>query len=83
VEATSLTVKKSVTIPESIAAEATTLAGERGFSAYTTAALRNQIAQDKLGLMVEEFNNKYGVIDNTIRETLRADILAAQQRRIA
>ena len=76
-----LTVKKSVTIPADVAKEAEDYAGERGFSAYITRALRRQLEIDRLGRWVEEAEAKWGPVPDEVREQVYADLAEARARR--
>jgi len=71
------TEKKSVTIPVDVIAAAQAFSGERGFSAYTTKALRAQIAHDNLALLADEMADRFGPVAQADRDQVRADLAAA------
>lgn len=78
-----LTRKKSVTIPADVADSVAEFSGGASFSAYVTAALRNQIAMDKLRLFAAEANEKWGPIPDGAHEQVLAELAAAKKRRLA
>ena len=76
--ASSLTKKKSVTIPADVIADFDLVGRGRSFSAYVTEALRHRIAIDKLELFVEEAEQKWGPVPDDVMAQVRADKTAAR-----
>jgi hypothetical protein len=58
--------KKSVTIPASVAAEVATRVGPREFSAYVTKAVVRQLEHDRLAELVDELTDTFGEVPEDV-----------------
>ena len=58
--------KKSVTIPASVAAEVETQVGPREFSAYITAAVVRQLEHDRLVELVDGLREEFGAVPDDV-----------------
>jgi hypothetical protein len=58
--------KKSVTIPASVAAEVETRVGPREFSAYVTEAVVRQLEHDRLAELVDELTDTFGEVPEDV-----------------
>lgn len=65
------TEKISLTLEESLLAQARERVGRRGLSGYVNRALRHQLQQDRLASLLTELEKEAGPIDPTVMEEVR------------
>lgn len=69
--------KYSVSLPEDLAEAVRSEVGPGGFSAYVTQALAHQVAMDRLGAIVDDYERDQGRLSedeiNAARALLRQD----------
>jgi hypothetical protein len=74
--------KYSVTLPEELAEEAKKNSGERGFSAYLSEALEHKLMMDGLKNYVDTVAAEEGLPGPEVYAQMRADVAAAEQKRL-
>ncbi|MCL2468355.1 MAG: hypothetical protein FWF02_07735 [Micrococcales bacterium] len=79
--ASSLTVKRSFTIPADLIEQAQLRSGPRGLSAYLTQALEAQLRIDRLNEYVAAAEAEQGPVPDEVLAQVYADIAAADARR--
>ncbi len=60
--------KKSVTIPASVAADIEAQVGPREFSAYVTTAVVRQLEHDRLAELVDELREEFGAVPDDVAD---------------
>lgn len=74
------TEKVSLTLEQSLLAEAREAVGARGLSAFVNRALRQQLQRDRLTRLLTELEQEHGPIDEQVLEEVRQSWPAAAPR---